>query len=147
MDRLAQCHLKMGVIATDRTQALTAAGMLLAEAGCVLPRYVGAGLREPDDEEFAVIAPWLALWYLQDAEQVFRPGVGMVMLHKPVAFGDDDGETVKLVMALAARTAVEQLGQMDAVARLLARPGRMNRLCRADTERQVRQLLSGKGLV
>ncbi|WP_346355293.1 PTS sugar transporter subunit IIA [Azotosporobacter soli] len=144
MNRLSKVHLKINIPVVNRVQAVEAAGKLLLSNGCVTTRYVDAVSRNLGSEDCMVISPWLALVHLQDEQHVMQSGMGLVTLHRPVPFDAGEINLVKVVMALAARTVAEQMGQLDAVAQLIARPGRMNRICRAETEAQVRQILNWK---
>ncbi len=89
-----------------------------------------------------VIAPWLAVVHLRDPELVKKNGVGVLTLKKPVRFGFEASESVRLVVALAAQDTVEHLSQIDEVGTLLSCPGQMERLCRAENEEQVRKILN-----
>lgn len=145
MSRLSQCFLKFDVPAENRMQAVQEAGRLLLSYGCVTPRYLEAVGQNISEEDCIVILPWLAIVNFQDEQQVLKGGMGLVTLHRPVPFDDEEINLVKVVMALAARTMEEQMWQIEAVARLIVRSGRMDQLWQAESEEQVRRILNWQG--
>lgn len=143
MIHLAESSMKMTSLASTREQALAEVSELLLMHGCVTERYVATIRSCGQSDECMVIAPWLAVAYCRSEQEVLKSGIGLLTLQRPVRFGFEATETVRLVVALAAQNVAEHMGQLDSLGKLLARPGRMERLCQAQTEQQARKILAG----
>ncbi|OUZ11970.1 hypothetical protein BHE97_03605 [Aeromicrobium sp. PE09-221] len=91
------------IAATDWTDAVRAAGQLLVDAGRCTTGYVEAMQDAVRDlGPYMVVAPGVAMPHARPESGVLAPGVAIVTLASPVAFGHAANDPVDLVIAFAA---------------------------------------------
>lgn len=134
--------LQVGVAANDWTEAISAAGQLLVDAGHVKPEYTTAMIRVVEElGPYIVLIDGFALAHAAPGELVHEIGISLVVLEKAVDFGS--GKMVTCVFAMAAKdhdSHIESLGRM---AELLADEQTRNTLLNGGNSAQIAMLLAG----
>ena len=105
--------------ATDWEDAVYIGGEILLNKGYIEKRYIHNMINKIKEiGPFVVIAPGVALPHARPEEGVKQLSMSLMTLKKPVNFGNEDNDPVKLVITLAAidnETHVKALAQLMGV--------------------------------
>jgi PTS system ascorbate-specific IIA component len=102
------------------SDAVTHCGGLLIEAGICASSYVQAMVQAVRDlGPYIVVAPGVAMPHARPEQGVVRPGVAIVTLATPVAFGNNANDPVDVVIAFAAVDKIAHLSTLQSIAALL----------------------------
>ena len=135
MLRLTADDVRLGVRARDKTEAIRAAGALLAQRGYSAPDYVASMLgREAQSNTFLGRGVAIPHGLAQDRALIHRTGVIVVQLADDVDWGPD--QPVRLVVGIAAR-AEEHIGILAALTDALEDRARSSRLARTTRTEDV----------
>ncbi len=134
--------LQVGVAATDWTDAISAAGQLLIDAGHVKPEYTTAMIRVVEElGPYIVLIEGFALAHAAPGDLVHQNGISLVVLEKPVDFGS--GKMVTCVFAMAAKDHDSHIDSLGRMAELLSDEQTRNTLLNGRNSAQIGQLLAG----
>jgi PTS system ascorbate-specific IIA component len=115
--------------------ALTAAGLATAPYGERMIDLV------EEYGPYIVIAPGLALAHARPGPDVRRPGIAVVTLASPVAFGHAHNDPVSVVVGLTATEPDQHVASVAALANVFNDESLVPRLAAASTAAEVRALL------
>lgn len=134
--------VRVGVPAENWTQAISAAGQLLVDAGHVKPEYTSAMIRVVEElGPYIVLIDGFALAHAEPGEIVLENSISLVVLEKAVDFGS--GKMVSCVFAMAAKDHDSHIDSLGLLAELLSDEQTRNTLINARNSEQIEQLLSG----
>jgi PTS system ascorbate-specific IIA component len=134
--------VRLGLVASDYSQAIVQAGRPLVEHGFVHEDYLESMVRVVDElGPYIVLVEGFALAHAEPGEQVFRNGISVGVLNREVDFGG--GKMVKVVFALAATDHDAHISTLGSLAELLADEDSRNLLLNAGDTAQIENLLSG----
>ena len=90
-------------IAVDNWQdAVKECGRVLVDNGYVEESYVDAMISTVKElGPYIVIAPGLAMPHARSADGVIKSGLSLITLEKPINFGNEDNDPVRVVVGLA----------------------------------------------
>lgn len=129
--------------AGDKDQAIRMAGDLLVKQGMVDPRYVEQMIQSVNEMgPYIVISPGIAFAHARPSELVRKDCVSMITLAEPVTFGHKKNDPVSVLFVLAARQTNHHLTVMREIAKLIIRPGFLQRMAEASTVEELQQYLS-----
>jgi mannitol/fructose-specific phosphotransferase system IIA component len=139
-DLLTRDLIRLGVVATDRDDAIRQAGQLLVDAGAVQPAYVDA-MQEREAIMSSYMGEGFALPHGTDESRryVERAAVAFLQFAEPVIW--EDGEQAHAALAVAA-TSDEHIGVLASLARVLSDEDKAERLRTTDDVDDVLELLS-----
>lgn len=116
-------------------EAVTASGELLVRAGACEPRYVAAMEQAVRDlGPYIVLAPGVAMPHARAESGVLRPGIAVVTLDTPVAFGHQANDPVDLVIPFAAVDKDAHLATLQRLVALLQDDTALARVRAASTD-------------
>jgi PTS system ascorbate-specific IIA component len=111
--------VRAGVVAADFREAILAAGQLLVDAGIATPNYVLSMVRVVEElGPYIVLVDGVALAHAAPGDDVIQNGLSVVQLTSPIDFGG--GKQAVLVFALAATDHDSHIGNLGALAEMLA---------------------------
>ena len=133
--------IRVGVSASNYSEAITAAGELLVTHGHVKPNYVPAMIRVVEElGPYIVLVDGFALAHAAPGDDVLTNAISVAVLEQEVDFGS--GKMVKVVFAMAAKDHDSHIESLGALSELLADVERRNVLLNAVDSEQIRKLLS-----
>ena len=132
--------VRLGVVVTDRDDAIGQAGQLLIEAGAVQAPYVQA-MREREEIMSSYMGEGFALPHGTDASRTYveRAAVAFLQFAQPVEW--EDGEDALAALAVAAQSD-EHVGVLASLARVLSDEDAAERLRTTDDVDEVLALLA-----
>ncbi|MEY4275850.1 MAG: hypothetical protein RIS26_313 [Actinomycetota bacterium] len=134
--------VRIGLTASDYSQAITLAGEPLVENGFVRSEYLASMVRVVDElGPYIVLVDGFALAHAAPGDLVMRNGISVGVLNQEVDFGR--GKMVKVVFALAATDHDSHISSLGNLAELLASEDTRNLLLNAGDTAQIEDLLSG----
>lgn len=129
--------------AADKDQAIRLAGDLLVKQGLVDPRYVDQMIQAVNEMgPYIVISPGIAFAHARPSELVREDCVSMITLAEPVTFGHKKNDPVSVLFVLAARRADHHLTVMKEIAKLIIRPGFLQRMAEMATVEDLQRYLA-----
>ena len=133
--------IRVGVSASNYSEAIGAAGDLLAAAGHVSSAYVQAMTRVVDElGPYMVLVEGFALAHAEPGELVYKNSISLVVLDKSVDFGS--GKMVKAVFAMAAKDHDSHIEALGELATLLSDEDLRNEVLNASDSQQIGARLS-----
>lgn len=129
--------VRVGVTASDAADAIRQAGEVLVAAGSATAGYVDKMV-----ELYRTLGPYMvlghgvALPHASPEDGALRLGLGVVVLRRPIDFGSDAAEPVRLVVAFASPDHVSHLRVLTELVSLV-QSGLAERVTKACTPRQV----------
>lgn len=101
-------------------EAVRHIGKVMEKAGITSPGYDEAMIQNIKTfGNYIVIAPGLALPHAFSPENVIRPGLALITLKKPVNFGHEDNDPVKVIIGVAGTDSTTHLNTMQTLANIL----------------------------
>jgi PTS system ascorbate-specific IIA component len=136
--------IRIGQTAADWRAAVRLAGDALAASGATTPAYTDEMVATVEQlGPYIVIAPGIALAHSRPSPAVLRPGISLVTLSEPVAFGHRANDPVRLVIGLAAVDEEGHVTALSTLAEFLSDEARRERLMRAASPADVVRLIGG----
>ncbi|HEX7298653.1 MAG TPA: PTS sugar transporter subunit IIA [Solirubrobacteraceae bacterium] len=136
-------HVAARADAADWRAAVRLAGDLLVSAGLATAEYAGA-MEEAREElgPYMVIAPGVAMPHARPERGVLAPGVAVVTLVTPVAFGHAANDPVDVVIAFAAEDKSAHLATLQRIAALVTDPDALSAVRGAHDDGELRAALA-----
>lgn len=135
--------IRIGAGATDWRDAVRVAGEALVSSGATTPAYTDEMIATVEQlGPYIVIAPGIALAHSRPSPAVLHPGMSLVTLAQPVAFGHRENDPVRLVVALAAHDEEGHLTALSTLAEFLSDEVRQAALIAATDPAAVRRLIT-----
>ncbi|HIY66774.1 MAG TPA: PTS sugar transporter subunit IIA [Candidatus Agrococcus pullicola] len=130
--RVEAATFASGVSAESWRDAVRAAGLDLVNAAAVGPAYIDEMVQLIENSgPYCVVAPHVAVPHSNAGSLVRQSGMAVVVLDEPVTFGHPYNDPVRVVIAIAARTAKQHITMLAALANALDRPGAVKELIAA----------------
>ncbi len=130
-------------------EAIRAAGKLLVDDGAVEPRFVEAMIRVAQElGPYIVVAPGIALPHARPEDGVKRASISAISLKKPIEFGHEKNDPVRLVIALAAEDNKQHVQGLADLAAVLGKAETVERLMAAESKDELLDIMwsqSGDG--
>lgn len=136
-------HVAARADAADWRAAVRRAGDLLVRAGLATAEYVRA-MEEARDElgPYMVVAPGVAMPHARPERGVLAPGVAVVTLATPVAFGHATNDPVDVVIAFAAEDKSAHVATLQRIAALVADADALGAIRTAHDDGELRAALA-----
>lgn len=135
--------IAIDVEASDWRAAVRSAGDALVRSGATRDAYSDEMIATVEElGPYIVIAPGIALAHSRPSPAVLRAGVSMVTLHRPVNFGNERNDPVRLVVGLAAPDEEGHVTALSTLAEFLADATRLEALISAGTPDEVRSMVA-----
>ena len=133
--------IRVGVFVDHYSEAITAAGELLVDAGITKPAYTDSMIRVVEElGPYIVLVEGVALAHAAPGDEVTANGLSVVSLKNPVDFGN--GKLARLVIALAALNHDAHIETLGALAELLGEPEILEALINSETASEIHSLLT-----
>ena len=117
MIKLSPQHIRLGVRAENKEEAIRAAGQVLVDSGHIAPGYVESMLgREGQANTYLGNGIAIPHGMQKDRELIHQTGVSVVQLPDGVEW--NEGQTVRIVVGIAAKSD-EHLGILSALTDVL----------------------------
>lgn len=117
--------IRLGLQAGSWRQAIKLAGDSLVETGSTTSEYTTEMITAVEEMgPYIVIAPGVALAHGRPSLAVVEPGLAWITLAEPVAFGHEDNDPVRLVIAMAVPDKTGHVRTLASLADLLSDPER-----------------------
>lgn len=117
---LGKDAIELGVEAGNWEDAIRQVGLVMERNGIATPEYKEAMIENVHTYgNYIVIAPGLALPHAYSPENVLKPGLVLVTLKEPVAFGNEDFDPVKVLIGVAGSDSTTHLNAMQSLATIL----------------------------
>lgn len=124
-----------GVSAKTWQDAVRAAGRDLVNAQAVGPAYIDEMVQIIDAAgPYCVVAPGVAVPHANAGSLVRRNAMGVIVLDEAVRFGHPHHDPVRVVIAIAAKTAKQHITMLSGLANALDRDGAVDELLAAQTK-------------
>lgn len=135
--------ITIGAHAEDWRAAVRAAADALVASGAVEEPYGERMIALVEQfGPYIVIAPGLALAHARPGPDVLAPGLALVTLAVPVAFGHAHNDPVSVVIGLAAAEADQHVASVAGLANVFNDPSVIPALAEAGSADEIRRLLS-----
>jgi mannitol/fructose-specific phosphotransferase system IIA component (Ntr-type) len=142
-DLLTEDTVVLNACVQDWKQAIAKAGEILVRTGAAEPRYVDAMIRFKEQfGPYIVIAPGIALPHARPEEGVKRPCLSLLTLKKPVEFGSEDNDPVKVVIAFGAVDDKQHVTALAQLARLLSNEEDIEKIKGAHRKEEILRVVS-----
>jgi mannitol operon transcriptional antiterminator len=134
--------IALKVSANNWQEAVDAAGLLLLRDGFIESSYIHA-MKDMVKTygPYMVIRPGIALLHALPEQGVIKPCISMVTLEKPVIFGHEKNDPVKLIFALGTTDDRSHLKAQAQLARLIANDELVDKITQADNKDGVLALI------
>lgn len=142
----ALCSISTKANAKDWRDAIRLSGAGLVAGGAATDAYTDQMIAAVEEHgPYIVIAPGIALAHGRPSEAVLTGGLSWVSLEEPVEFGHPKNDPVSLVIGLAAIDHTTHMDVLKALAGILSQKGKLEQLVAADSEAELRSLLTASG--
>ncbi len=141
---LSPSHVRLGMKASSKEEAIRLAGELLVANGCVEPEYVDA-MQEREKLSSTYLGESIAIPHgtIEVKDKVKKTGIVICQYPAGVKFGEEDDEVARLVIGIAARND-EHLEVINNITNALDDESLIERLATTTDVNFVIELLSGK---
>lgn len=137
------CSITTKASAQDWRDAIRISGAGLVAGGATTDAYTDQMIAAVEEHgPYIVIAPGLALAHGRPSEAVLTGGLSWVSLKDPVEFGHPKNDPVSLVIGLAALDHTTHMDVLKALAGILSQKGKLEKLVAAESEDELRALLT-----
>lgn len=141
---LAESAIILGAEVSDWRSAVRLAGVALARSGAARPGYADEMIRMIDEHgPYVVIAPGLALAHARPGPEVLADGIAVVTLASPVLFGHPHNDPVRVILALAVKSADSHIESVAELANVFNDSSAIADLAAASTPDEVIAILRG----
>ena len=131
-------NIQLGVDVDNWKEAIEVAAQPLLEKDVITRDYVNAMVESVIKfGAYIVIGPGLALAHARPEDGANELGLSITTLKTPVNFGSVDNDPVKIIFCLAAVDSHSHLDVMQAIVRLLYKPGRIEELSKSETKEEL----------
>lgn len=145
METISKEHIRTHVHAEDWTDAIVKAGDLLAATGDITPDYIKGMISSVETlGPYIVIAPSFALAHTAPGPSVKRTSISLITLDTPVRFNSPN-DPVSIVMCLACTDKTSHIDKLSQIARLMMRPGMIERIRNCADEEALYSLVNTSG--
>ena len=135
--------IAVGVVVDSREAAIVAVGGLLEASGRTTTGYKGEMLAVLDElGPYFVIAPGIAIAHARPSESVLSAGLSLAVLAKPVEFGSDHNDPVRLVFGLCAKDHDGHIEVLAGLAEVLSDDSQINFLLNAPDASRIHDFLA-----
>jgi PTS system ascorbate-specific IIA component len=130
--------------ASDWRAAVQLAGLGLVRSGAATPAYANEMIRMIEEHgPYVVIAPGLALAHARPGPEVLADGLAIVTLAEPVTFGHPHNDPVRVVLALAIKSADAHLKTVANLANVFNDSNAIQALAAATSVAEVQSIMAG----
>jgi PTS system ascorbate-specific IIA component len=130
--------------ADDWRAAVQLAGLGLVRSGAATPAYANEMIRMIEEHgPYVVIAPGLALAHARPGPEVLADGLAIVTLAEPVNFGHPHNDPVRVVLALAIKSADAHLKTVANLANVFNDSNAIQALAAATSVAEVQAIMAG----
>lgn len=142
---IKESNIQVHVDVQDWQQAITTAGMLLADGGDITKAYIQAMIDSVlNFGPYIVLTKGFALAHAAVSEAVLHTSISIVTLARPVFFGSPN-DPVSVVMCLSCTDKETHMQYLQKVAKVLLRPNMITHLEACRTPKEIYRLInSGK---
>ncbi|MBF4693992.1 BglG family transcription antiterminator [Fusibacter ferrireducens] len=91
---------------------------------------------------YMVVAPGIAMPHAGTEDGVFKTGIGIMTLEKPIKFNHKSNDPVKVVIFLSAIDNTTHIGQLSSLLGFLSEEGELDRLCQKKSRDEVIEYLN-----
>ncbi|MGI6140986.1 MAG: PTS sugar transporter subunit IIA, partial [Caldicoprobacterales bacterium] len=121
-DMITEDRIRVGVSAEDKEDAVRKVGQLLVEGQLASPGYVDAMIRLMNElGAYIVIAPGVAMPHARSEDGAKKTGLAILVPNKPVVFGHQKNDPVRIILALVATDNKSHLQAMRELSTLISR--------------------------
>lgn len=140
---LPSTAVRVEVSAADWREAVRAAGDLLVASGSTETAYTDEMIATVESlGPYIVIAPGIALAHSRPSPAVLKPGLSLMRLATPVAFGHKTNDPVRLVVGLASPDDEGHVNALATLAEFLSDEQRRAALLTAAGPEEIRDQIS-----
>jgi len=144
-DILDESLVQLDVEASDWRDAVRKSTQPMVDQGKVLTTYVDDIIKGAEDcGPYFVLVPHVAMPHARPEEGAIETAVGVTILREPVEFGSEDNDPVKYLFPLSAKNSDNHLEALGSLAELLADEDFFERLDKAETPKDVVDLVHEK---
>ena len=137
-DMLQLENIQLDVAADGWEAAVRLCGNILVEKGYVEPRFVEAMVKlVQENGPYIVIAPGLAFPHARPQDGAKIMGMSLIRLVKPVEFGNEDNDPVRLVIALSATDSSSHIEALAELFEVIAEEENRDSLLQAATPEEI----------
>jgi mannitol operon transcriptional antiterminator len=141
-DLITEGTIRLDVEVTDWKQAIREAGQVLVDTGSIEPRYIDAMIRTAEElGPYIVIAPGVAFPHARPEEGSKRISMCFVTLKKPIEFGNEDNDPVKLVIAFSAVDNKSHIEVLAGLTNLLEKQEKVQAIIKAGSKNEILELV------
>lgn len=134
--------IELNVSCGDWKEAVKAGTDLLLKRGDVESGYLDAIIRHHEEiGPYMVVAPGIMLAHARPEEGVRKVGLSLVTLARPIVFGNETNDPVKLIVTLATTGNEAHLSLLGALMELLSNEADMRRILTASEVGEVTEIL------
>jgi len=142
---ISQRTTALDVEVDDWEGAVRIAGGLLLSAGFIEERYIQAMIDSVKElGPYVVIAPGVALPHARPEDGVIQTCMSLVTLKKPVNFGNNGNDPVKLVVAFATKDNNAHIKALTILARIIGDIEKVEILKNATNYETVNRIIASK---
>lgn len=135
--------ISLNVEVKNWEEAVRVSGNLLVETGSIKPAYVDAMVDSvKTNGAYIVIAPGVALPHANPDGSVIEPCMSLVTLKKPINFGNENNDPVKLVIAFGTVDNKAHIKALSKLARILGDKEKIDGLKNAVSHEQIEEIIS-----
>jgi ascorbate PTS system EIIA or EIIAB component len=135
--------IRLGLQADNWRQALHLAGEALVDTGSTTSAYTTEMITAVEQMgPYIVIAPGVALAHARPSPAVVEAGLAWITLSDPVAFGHQDNDPVRLVIAMAVPDKIGHVQALASLADLLSDPDRTSELMEHTDPEELHRAIS-----
>lgn len=128
---------------SDWKDAIRKSGELLVRAGAAEPRYTDAMIKFCEEHNaYIVIAPGIAIPHARPEDGMKKVGFSLIILEKPVKFGNPVNDPVDLVIALGAPDNKSHIKALAQLAEILMNKRILKKLRKAKTKKEVLRIVN-----
>ncbi|SHE32131.1 PTS sugar transporter subunit IIA [Clostridium fallax] len=135
--------IKVNVLCENWEDAIKKGCKLLENKGYVEPEYEYAIIKSLKNiGPYMVIAPNIVLSHGRPEDGVNKTAVSFLTLKKPIDFGSEQNDPVKLVITLAAKDNKSHIGVLGEIVDLLRNKEDLQKIMNSKTEKEVLNILT-----
>lgn len=134
--------IKLKVDVTDCIDAIKESGRVLVEQGIVEERYIDAMIKTFKElGAYIVIAPGVAIPHARPEDGAKKVGLAILTLKKPVKFGNEENDPVKICIAFASPDKNQHVKILASIANMLQCKKDLDAIANAKTPQEVIEIL------
>ncbi|EKO3562971.1 PTS sugar transporter subunit IIA [Vibrio fluvialis] len=123
--------------------AIRVSGKLLEDSKYITSEYTQDMIKAVEDiGPYIVVAPYIAFAHARPSGSVLKTGISIATLKKPVVFGHEDNDPVKIIFGLCATDKTAHIDMLSELCEFLDSEDAVEDICNCETVNELYHIIN-----